>query len=172
MPDCSILGMENKNRWDSLSGDERLEIYRQLNRNLPEGIDRGSGLCAYILADALLNGKFGYDINLDLGKKYADLALTYGFNSGASLIIEAAETLNDPEFISDDELLELRYKALRYGVEEQLDYVIKNKETYVEMGYGDEIEKVWMPMWKKNHSLVASTNDTLHIKPDTRSSRV
>ncbi len=172
VPDCSILGMENKDRWDSLSGDERLDIYRQLNRNLPEGIDRGSGLCAYILADALLNGKFGYNINLDLGKKYADLALTYGFNSGASLIIEAAETLNDPEFISDDELLKLRYKALRYGVEEQLDYVIKNKETYIEMGYGNEIEKVWMPMWKKSHSLVASTNDTLHIKPDTRSSRV
>ena len=119
VPDCRILGMENEYRWESLSGDERLDIYRQLNRNLPEGIDRGSGLCAYILADALLNGKFGYNINLDLGKKYADLALTYGFNSGASLIIEAAETLNDPEFISDDELLKLRYKALRYGVEEK-----------------------------------------------------
>ena len=151
VPDCSILGMENEYRWDTLSGDERLDIYRQLNRNLPKGIDHGSGVCAYILADALLNGKFGYDINLDLGKEYADLALTYGFNPGASLIIETAETLNDPEFLSDDELLKLRYNALRYGVEDQLDYVIKNKDTYIEMGYGDEIEKVWMPMWKKNH---------------------
>ena len=151
VPDCSILGIENEYRWDSLSGDERLDIYRQLNRNLPKGIDHGSGVCAYILADALLNGKFGYDINLDLGKEYADLALTYGFNPGASLIIDAAETLNDPEFISDDELLKLRYNALRYGVEDQLDYVIKNKDTYIEMGYGDEIEKVWMPMWKKSH---------------------
>ena len=151
VPDCSILGMENEYRWDTLSGDERLEIYRQLNRHLPKGIDHGSGVCAYILADALLNGKFGYDINLDLGKEYADLALTYGFNPGASLIIDAAETLNDPEFISDDDLLKLRYNALRYGVEDQLDYVIRNKDTYIEMGYGDEIEKVWMPMWKKNH---------------------
>ena len=151
VPDCSILGMENEYRWDTLSGDERLDIYRQLNRNLPKGIDHGSGVCAYILADALLNGKFGYDINLDLGKEYADLALTYGFNPGASLIIDAAETLNDPEFISDDELLKLRYNALRYGIEEQLDYVIKNKDTYIEMGYGDDIEKVWMPMWKKSH---------------------
>ena len=151
VPDCRILGMENEYRWDSLSGDERLDIYRQLNRNLPKGIDHGSGVCAYILADALLNGKFGFDIKLDWGKEYADLALTYGFSSGASLIIEVAETLNDPEFISDDELLKLRYDALRYGIEDQLDYVIRNKETYIEMGYGDEIEKVWMPMWKKNH---------------------
>ena len=151
VPDCWILGMENEYRWDSLSGDKRLDIYRQLYRNLPEGIELGSGVCAYILADALLNGKFGYDMNLDLGKAYADLALTYGFNSGASLIIEAAETLNDPEFISDDELLKLRYDALRYGVEEQLDYIIKNKDAYIEMGYGDEVEKVWMPLWKKNH---------------------
>ncbi len=151
VPDCRILGMENEYRWESHSGDERLEIYRQLNRNLPKGIDHGSGVCAYILADALLNGKFGYDIDLDWGKEYADRALTYGFSSGASLIIEAAETLNNPEFISDDDLLKLRYDALRYGIEEQLDYVIRNKDTYIEMGYGDQIEKVWMPLWKKNH---------------------
>ena len=151
VPDCRILGMENEYRWESLSGDERLDIYRQLNRNLPEGIDHGSGVCAYILADALLNGKFGYDIDLRMGREYADIALTYGFNPGASLLIEAAETLNDPEFISDDDLLKLRYDALRYGIEDQLDYLIRNKDTYIEMGYGDEIEKVWMPLWKKNH---------------------
>ena len=151
VPDCRILGMENEYRWDSLNGDERLDIYRQLDRNLPEGIEQGSGVCAYMLADALLNGKYGYDIDLDWGKEYADRALTYGFNSGASLIIETAETLDDPEFISNDDLLKLRYDALCYGIEEQLDYVIKNKETYIEMGYGDQIEKVWMPLWKKNH---------------------
>ena len=151
VPDCRILGMENEYRWESLSGDERLDVYRQLNRNLSEGIEQGSGVCAYILADALLNGKFGFDIDLDRGKEYADRALTYGFNSGASLIIETAEILNDPEFISDDDLLKLRYDALRYGIEEQLDYVISNKDAYIEMGYGDDIEKVWMPLWKKNH---------------------
>jgi TPR repeat protein len=151
VPDCRILGMENEYRWDSLSGDERLDIYRQLNGNLSKGIEQGSGICAYILADALLNGKFGFDIDLDRGKAYADLALTYGFSSGASLVIDAAEALQDPEFISDDDLLKLRYDALRYGNEDQLDYVIRNKETYIEMGYGDQIEKVWMPLWKKNH---------------------
>ena len=151
VPDCRILGFENEHRWESLSGDERLDIYRQMKRNLPKGIAQGSGVCAYILADAMLNGKFGFDIDLRMGKEYADIALTYGFNSGTALVIEAAEILQDPEFISDDELLKLRYDALRYGIEEQLDYVIKNKDTYSEMGYGDEIEKVWMPMWKKNH---------------------
>ena len=151
VPDCRILGMENEYRWDSLSGNEKLDIYRQLNRNLSEGIQQGSGVCAYILADALLNGKFGFDIDLNRGKGYADRALTYGFSSGASLIIETAETLNSPEFISDDDLLKLRYDALRYGIEEQLDYVIRNKDAYIEMGYSDDIEKVWMPLWKKNH---------------------
>ena len=151
VPDCRILGMETEYRWESLSGDERLDIYRQMKINLPKGIEQGSGVCAYILADALLNGKFGFDVDLDCGKGYADRALTYGFCSGVSLIIEAAESLQDPEFMSDEELLKLRYDALRYGIEEQLDYVIKNKDTYIAMGYGDEIEKVWMPVWKKNH---------------------
>ena len=151
VPDCRILGMENEFRWESLSGDERLDIYRQMKRNLPIGIAQGSGVCAYILADALLNGKFGYDIDLRMGKEYAEIALTYGYNTAANLLIEAAETLDDPEFMSDDDLLRLRYDALRYGIEEQLDYVIRNKETYIEMGYGDQIEKVWMPLWKKNH---------------------
>ena len=63
---------------------------------------QGSGVCAYTLAYALLNGKFGYDIDLDRGMEYSDRALTYGFCSGASLVIDAAETLQDPEFISDD----------------------------------------------------------------------
>ena len=151
VPDCMILGMENEFRWESLSGDERLDIYRQMKRNLPIGIAQGSGVCAYILADALLNGKFGYDIDLRKGKEYAEIALTYGYNTAANLVIEAAETLDDPEFMSDDDLLKLRYDALRYGIEEQLDYVIRNKETYIEMGYGDQIEKIWMPMWKKKH---------------------
>ena len=151
VPDCRILGMENEFRWESLSGDERLAIYRQMKRNLPIGIAQGSGVCAYILADALLNGKFGYDIDLRMGKEYAEIALTNGYNTAANLVIEAAETLDDPEFMSDDDLLRLRYDALRYGIEEQLDYVIRNKETYIEMGYGDQIEKIWMPLWKKNH---------------------
>ena len=151
VPDCWILGVENEHRWESLSGDERLDIYRRMKRNLPEGIAQGSGVCAYILADALLNGKFGYDMDLRMGREYADIALTYGCNAAANLVIEAAETLDDPEFISDDDLLRLRYDALRYGIEEHLDYVIRNKDTYIAMGYGDAIEKVWMPLWRKNH---------------------
>lgn len=151
VPDCRSLGVENEYRWESLSGDERLDIYRRMKRNLPEGIAQGSGVCAYILADALLNGKFGYDMDLRMGREYADIALTYGCNAAANLVIEAAETLDDPEFISDDDLLRLRYDALRYGIEEHLDYVIRNKDTYIAMGYGDAIEKVWMPLWKKNH---------------------
>ncbi len=151
VPDCWILGVENEHRWESLSGDERLDIYRRMKRNLPEGIAQGSGVCAYVLADALLNGKFGYDMDLRMGKEYADIALTYGCNAAANLVIEAAETLDDPEFISDDDLLRLRYDALRYGIEEHLDYVIRNKDTYIAMGYGDAIEKVWMPLWRKNH---------------------
>jgi len=151
VPDCRSLGVENDYRWESLSGDERLDIYRRMKRNLPEGIAQGSGVCAYILADALLNGKFGYDMDLRMGREYADIALTYGCNAAANLVIEAAETLDDPEFISDDDLLRLRYDALRYGIEEHLDYVIRNKDTYIAMGYGDAIEKVWMPLWRKNH---------------------
>ncbi len=151
VPDCRILGMENEYRWESLSGDERLAIYRQLKKNLPEGIAQGSGVCAYVLADALLNGKFGYDMDLRMGREYADIALTYGYNAAANLVIEAAETLDDPEFMSDEDLLKLRYDALRYGIEEQLDHVVKNKDAYIEIGYGDEIEKVWMPLWKKKH---------------------
>ena len=151
VPDCRILGMENEYRWESLSCDERLAIYRQLKKNLPEGIAQGSGVCAYVLADALLNGKFGYDMDLRMGREYADIALTYGYNEAANLVIEAAETLDDPEFMSDEDLLQLRYDALRYGIEEQLDHVVKNKDAYIEIGYGDEIEKVWMPLWKKKH---------------------
>ena len=151
VPDCYILGAEYGSIWESLDEDERLDIHRKLKRNLPEGVSQGSAVCAYLLADVLLNGKLGFDINLNLGKYYADIAVTNGYNFAAELVIEAAEILNDPEFMSDEELLKLRIDALHYGIEDQLDYVIRNKDTYIAMGYGDAIEKVWMPLWRKNH---------------------
>ena len=151
VPNCWTLGFEHEAEWESLDEDDILAMHRKLMVNLSKGVSQGSGYCAYILADAHLNGKYGFDMDLQMGKKYADIALTYGYNDAASLVIEAAETLNDPEFMSDEDLLKLRIDALRYGIEEQLDYVIRNKDAYIEMGYGDEIEKVWMPLWKKNN---------------------
>ena len=151
IPECYALGFEQESCWDSLDGQHKITIHVRLKRNLPEGVSHGSAYCAYLMADVLLNGKFGFNIDLGKGKEYADIALTYGYSDAASLLIEAAETLQDPEFMSDEELLRLRYDALRYGVDDQLDYVIKHKDTYVAMGYGDDIESTWMPIWKKKH---------------------
>ena len=151
IPECYALGFEQESCWDSLDDQDKMNIHVRLKRNLPEGVSLGSAFCAYVMADALLNGKFGFKIDLVKGKEYADIALTYGYNDAASLLIEAAETLQDPEFMSDEELLRLRYDALRYGVDDQLDYVIKNQDIYAAMGYGDEIESTWMPIWKKKH---------------------
>ena len=151
IPECYALGFEKESCWDSLDDQDKINIHARLKRNLPEGVSLGNAFCAYVMADALLNGKFGFNIDLGKGKEYADIALTYGYSDAASLLIEAAETLHDPEFMSDEELLRLRYDALRYGVEDQLDYVIKNKDAYISMGYGDDIESTWMPMWNKKH---------------------
>ena len=151
IPECYALGFEQEECWDSLDDQDKINIHARLKRNLPEGVLQGNAFCAYLMADVLLNGKFGFKIDLVKGKEYADIALTYGYSDAASLLIEAAETLQDPEFMSDEELARLKYDALRYGVEDQLDYVIKNKDAYAAMGYGDEIESTWMPIWKKKH---------------------
>ena len=151
VPDCYLQGFEYESCWDDLDDDDKKKIHGQLKRNLPEGVNKGSGYCALILADALLNGKYGYDIDLGKGMAYADVAVTYGYNMGYELLIEAAETLQDPTFMSEDEILKLKYDALRYGLDNYLDDVIKNKDAYVAMGYGDQIESVWMPVWKKKH---------------------
>ena len=154
IPECYALGFEQESCWESLNDQDKIKIHARLKRNLPEGVLLGSAFCAYLMADVLLNGKFGFDIDFVKGKEYADIALTYGYNDAATLLIEAAETLQDLEFMSDEELLRLRYDALRYGVNDQLDYVIKNKDTYVAMGYGDDMESTWMPLWKKRHPSV------------------
>jgi hypothetical protein len=41
-------------------------------------------------------------------------------------MIEAAETLQDPEFMSENEILKLKYDALRYGLDEYLDKVLNH----------------------------------------------
>ena len=124
VPDCYLQGFEYESCWDELDDDDKKKIHAQLKRNLPEGVNKGSGYCALILADAFLNGKYGYDIDLDKGKAYADVAVTYGFNTGYELLIEAAETLQDPAFMSEDEMLKLKYDAFRYGLDKYLDDVI------------------------------------------------
>lgn len=124
VPDCYLQGFEYESCWDELDDDDKKKIHAQLKRNLPEGVNKGSGYCALILADAFLNGKYGYDIDLDKGKAYADVAVTYGFNTAYDLLIEAAETLQDPAFMSEDEILKLKYDAFRYGLDKYLDDVI------------------------------------------------
>ena len=124
VPDCYLQGFEYESCWDDLDDDDKKKIHAQLKRNLPEGVNKGSGYCALILADAFLNGKYGYDIDLDKGKAYADVAVTYGFNTAYDLLIEAAETLQDPAFMSEDEILKLKYDAFRYGLDKYLDDVI------------------------------------------------
>ena len=123
VPDCYLQGFEYESCWDDLDDDDKKNIHGQMKRNLPEGVNKGSGYCALILADALLNGKYGYEIDLDKGKAYADVAVTYGFNTAYDLLIEAAETLRDPAFMSEDEILKLKYDALRYGLDKYLDDV-------------------------------------------------
>ncbi len=123
VPDCYLQGFEYESCWDELDDDDKKKIHGQMKRNLPEGVNKGSGYCALILADALLNGKYGYEIDLDKGKAYADVAVTYGFNTAYDLLIEAAETLRDPAFMSEDEILKLKYDAFRYGLDKYLDDV-------------------------------------------------
>ena len=151
VPDCYVLGCEYEPRWDELDDYDKKKQHDRMKHNLQQGINKGSGACAYILADAFLNGKYGYNIDLDKGMGYAEVAVTYGFNTAFNLMIEAAETLEAPEFMSENEILKLKYDALRYGLDEYLDEVIKNKDAYVAMGYGDEIDSIWMPVWKKKH---------------------
>ena len=124
VPDCYLQGFEYESCWDELDDDDKKKIHGQMKRNLPEGVNKGSGYCALILADALLNGKYGYDIDLDKGKTYADVAVTYGFNTAYDLLIEVAETLQDPAFMSEDEILKLKYDAFRYGLDKYHDDVI------------------------------------------------
>ena len=151
VPDCYLQGFEYEPCWDELDDYDKKKVHDQLKRNLQEGINKGSGYCALVMADAFLNGKLGFDIDLDKGMAYADAAATYGFNEAYNLMIEAAETLQEPEFMSEDEILKLKYDALRYGLDKYLDDVIRNRDAYVAMGYGDEMEFVWMPIWKKKH---------------------
>ena len=83
-------------------------------------------------------------MDLDKGMGYADVAVTYSCNSAYNLMIEAAETLQAPEFMTENEILLLKYEALRHGLDEYRDDVLRNKDAYVAMGYGDEIEKIWI----------------------------
>lgn len=157
--DCRILGVEQREQWEDLEEDEKKELHKKLKSNLYKGAAIGGGHCAYYLADFLLNGKMGFQIDLAKGKEYAEKALIFGFTDILRVLIEAAETLNDPEFVTERELLKLKLEALHYGLDNYLDFVIKNKDLYIKMGYGEEIESVWMPIWKEKYCTIEQKNN-------------
>ena len=48
----------------------------------------------------------------------------------------------------EQQQLMLRLNALRLGADEQLENVVIYADEYRELGYGEELDAVWMPKWQ------------------------
>ena len=121
----------------------REEIHRRLAKNLYKGVELGNGMCAYVLAYYLIYGKMGFEKNLEEGIRIAYMGVKYRNTYCIGLILD--EYITE---LSDEERLILQLKSLRYGDDELLENVMEDADLYDEMGYGDEIRKIWAPKWR------------------------
>ena len=156
--ECFVLGIEQQTSWDELDDDERETIYKNLKHNLRKGITMGDGFCAYALAFFLMCGEMGFTQDISKAIKVAREGVALR-NTNCCMLL--ANIMTEPQFadcipdgiqFSSEEALQMLLMALRYGYKEVLDKVIENSELYAVMGYGDEIENVWRPMWEKTQA--------------------
>ena len=157
--ECFVLGIEQQTSWDELNDEERNTIYINLKHNLRKGITMGDGFCAYALAFSLMCGEMGFTQDISKAIKVAREGVALR-NTNCCMLL--ADIMTEPQFadcipegvqFSSEEALQMLLMALRYDYEDALDKVIENSELYAAMGYGDEIESVWRPVWEKAHLL-------------------
>lgn len=140
---CHLWGSEAEDEWDRFNPELQEEIHRRLAKNLYKGVELGNGMCAYVLAYYLIYGKMGFEKNLEEGIRIAYIGVKYRNTYCIGLILD--EYITE---LSDEEQLILQLKSLRYGDDELLENVMEDADLYDEMGYGDEIRKIWAPKWR------------------------
>ena len=154
VPSCMIRYMDYANEWDDLKPDFQSTISFYTMCDLNRGIELHDTFSMYIYAHFLYyeNMDFKRDI-----KKAVEVALkgaNYHNRLCCSLL---AKIMSDPEVDSAipqsmqmevEEILLWQLRAVRYGLYDDLEEVVKNREAYVKMGYGDEIDNIWIPLWE------------------------
>lgn len=152
---CRVLGIEKESEWESLSPEEQERIHTQLKQNLEIGIQQQSACCIYLLAYLYTLGKCGFERSVEEGLKLALQGVKFHNSDCCELIIyiledsELRALLPEELVLSEEELLMVKLRALRFGAESLLDEVIEHSEEYAEMGYKEEITSIWRPLWEE-----------------------
>ncbi len=155
--ECMILGTENANEWDDLTGVKQREIRYKLKENLMIGIGMNCNTCIYTLAYLICYGKMGFECNPVEGLKIALLGVKLHGEYCCQLI---SDLMNDIELrkkipqemqMSKEEVLMMKLRSLRYGNIDVLDEVLDNNSDYIKLGFREEIESVWEPLWDEIH---------------------
>ena len=175
VPKCLLYGYENLEVWDELSESQRDEIHKQMDVNLRHGVELGCSECAYLLSYCLSEGVLGFEQDLPSAVRYAREGIELGSHICCEMLLlimeneDAATLLPADMLMTDDEKKMIKLFSLRYGNNDVIDEVVACTNDYQRMGYGDEIEKVWMPIWAR-HSCWGEDDDeeekaVNHVKP-------
>lgn len=155
--ECMILGTENANEWDDLTGVKQREIRYKLKENLMIGIGMNCNTCIYTLAYLTCYGKMGFECNPVEGLKIAFLGEKLHSAYCCQLIsdvmndIELRKKIPEEMQMSKEEVLMMKLRSLRYGNIDVLDEVLDYNSDYIKLGFRDEIESVWEPLWDEMH---------------------
>ena len=156
---CLVFGVEKDDTWDSLDADEKSMIHRRLECNLKRGVELSNDFCPYLLSYSYIYGAYGFERDVAEGFKVLQKGLNFHgticWQFLAEIIIEdeIMSALPEDMQMSEDEIMILKLKALRYGAKDVLDDVVADKEAYVRMGYGSELQNIWLPKWREIYGI-------------------
>ena len=155
VPSCMMRYMNYANEWDDLKPDFQSTISFYAECDLNRGIRLHDTFCMYIYAFFLYYENMDFKRDIKEAVEVALKGANYHNRLCCSLL---AKIMSDPEVddalpksmqMEVEEILLWQLRAVRYGLYDDLEEVVKNRNTYVEMGYGDEIDNIWIPLWEK-----------------------
>ena len=156
IPVCYMLGIEKEKEWDTLDQSEQKRLHNEIKKYLKKGMEMNEPLCYYSMAYFYYYGKMGFEENEVEALKIVLEGTKFNESScyefAANILDECpwvVDELPREMKMSKDDILMLMLKSLRHDSYSALDNVIEDLEEYVRMGYGKEIENVWMPKWIK-----------------------
>lgn len=173
--DCMVLGIEKESVWNDLHNSERASTSRQMRELLKRGAALNDGYCTYLIGHMYYYGHLDFLKDVPQALKYALAGVKL---RDANSMMLATNILRDGKCsgttlrelqITEHDILMLNLRALRYGAEGALETVIENQEQYAQMGYGDEIESVWIPKWLNSSSKESKERAKSNTKEDSLS---
>ena len=165
VPSCMIYGFEKESEWEQLGYYDRASVSLKLKRNIPTAAELGSKIAIHLLADYYINGKMGFEQDIEKGVRTALKGIDRRSTGCCKLLYQVmnnkkfTEQLPEELKMSEKQIAMLALKCARLSCGDMLDEVLDNRHKFAKMGLSEEVDTIWMQRWREHYNISDQTTN-------------